>query len=234
MSFTDLYPERRGKVVDPTVLEKATGAGYPEALKAKCENKVIENIEKSPMIRHMLAALKASGCPVDASAHISCEMCKKGIDIQYYGNYDEKFNQVFLCANNINSDMGKTHGALLRSLFYMFDRCVNKYDFNNPEHLACTEIRKANLANCNYMVNLRTTGANLGVKREHANCVKLKAFESLVKLRFVPDDLAKESIDKVFDKCYNDLEPIGRRVKNYDDMILAYEEKFLYGYHPQK
>jgi len=198
MSFTDLYPERRGKLVEPTVLEKAGGAGYPDALKAKCENRIIQNVEKSPMIRHMLAALKASGCPVDLAAHISCEMCQKGIDIHNYGNYDEKYNQVFLCANNTKSDMGKTHGALLRSLFYMFDRCVNKYDFNNPDHLACTEIRKANLANCGYLVYMRTNGANFGVRKEHENCVKLKAFESLVKLRFVPDDVAKDSIDKVF------------------------------------
>jgi len=191
MDFSDLYPERRGKLVNPTVLEKVGGAGYPEVMISKCENRVIENVESSPMIRHMLAALKSSGCPVDITKNISCEMCQKGNDIQHYGNYDEKFNQVFLCANNINNDVGKVHGALLRQLFYMFDRCVNKYDFNNPDHLACTEIRKANLANCNYMAYMWTNGANFAVRREHENCVKLKAFESLVKLRFVPHDLAK-------------------------------------------
>jgi inner membrane protease ATP23 len=233
MDFADLYPERRGKEVNPTVLERVGGAGHPSALKARCQNRVIENIEKAPMIRHMLAALKASGCPVDITKNISCEMCHKGYDLQYFGNYDEKYNQIFLCANNIKS-FGEHHAVLLRNLFYMYDRCVNKYDFNNVEHLACTEIRKANLANCDWTAYMWTDGANWSVRKEHANCVKLNAFQSLVKTRFVPDDIAKETVDKVFDKCYKDLEPIGRRVKNERDMLLAHDEKFLYGYHPTK
>jgi len=233
MDFEDLYPERRGNIINPTVLERAAGAGHPHALKTKCENRIIENVESAPMIRHMLAALKASGCPVDLYKNLSCEMCLRGSDIQHFGNYDEKFNQIFVCANNASS-YGEVHAVVLRNLFYMFDRCVNKYDFDNPDHLACTEIRKASLANCNFMSYMFTRGASIGVKKEHANCVKLKAFESLIKSRFVPDEIAKKSIEKVFDKCYNDLEPIGRRVKNLDDMLMANEEKFLYGYHPAK
>ena len=37
-----------------------SGAGHPHALKTKCENRIIENVESAPMIRHMLAALKVS------------------------------------------------------------------------------------------------------------------------------------------------------------------------------
>ncbi len=51
----------------------------------------------------------------------------------------------------------------------------------------------------------------------------------------VRPDVTKEEalavIDKVFTKCYNDLEPIGRRIRrNSADMIRAYEEKGNYGY----
>ena len=34
----------------------------------------------------------------------------------------------------------------------MFDKCARNQQTDNLEQIACTEIRKANLANCNYMV----------------------------------------------------------------------------------
>eukprot|EP00088_Acartia_fossae_P039858 TRINITY_DN41493_c0_g1_i1.p1 TRINITY_DN41493_c0_g1~~TRINITY_DN41493_c0_g1_i1.p1 ORF type:complete len:114 (-),score=12.74 TRINITY_DN41493_c0_g1_i1:172-513(-) len=113
----------------------------------------------------------------------------------------------------------------------MYDRCVNKYNFNNPEHLACTEIRRANLANCGFGVYMQQDGANFGVRKEHANCVKLVATKALIHQRFMDKDLAQYSVDKVFSKCYQDLEPIGRRAKDAADILRAFEEKFLFGYH---
>ena len=48
---------------------------------------------------------------MDLYKHLSCEMCLRGSDIQHFGNYDEKFNQVYffttyfvttkLCIGNI-------------------------------------------------------------------------------------------------------------------------------------
>lgn len=44
-------------------------------------------------------------------------------------------------------------------------------------------------------------------------------------------DEAFSVINKVFDKCYNDLEPIGRRLrKNSTDMDRAYKERYHYRY----
>ena len=60
--------------------------------------------------------------------------------------------------------------------------------------------RKANLANCGFAVYLRTNGASVGVKKEHANCVKLKAVESLISTRFMDPELAKKAVDSVFNK----------------------------------
>lgn len=42
---------------------------------------------------------------------------------------------------------------------------------------------------------------------------------------------AIEIIEKVFPKCYDDLEPIGRRIRrNSDDMLKAFKEASYYGY----
>ena len=51
----------------------------------------------------------------------------------------------------------------------------------------------------------------------------------------VRPDVDKEEVravvDKVFIRCYNDLEPIGRRIRrNSADMFRAYHERGNYGY----
>lgn len=229
MSFSDLYPERRGGKISPTVFQKSTGSGHPGALKVTCERSVVDLVEKAPMVRHMLAALKASGCPINLAKHIQCEMCEKGKEVEHAGGFDDQLQQVFICSNNC-SNVGLIHGSLVRSLFYAFDSCVNKYDFSNPEHLACTEVRKANLAGCGYLTYMSRKDGVVGWKKLHQQCVKTVAVESLVRTRFLSSELAKTSVDKVFERCYADLEPIGRRAYSSRDITRAFEDKFLFGY----
>lgn len=64
-------------------------------------------------------------------------------------------------------------------------------------------------------------------------CVKAKAVESVAITR--PEVDREEiwaSCDRVFDRCYADLEPIGRRPRaGSDDYKKAYRERFYYGYY---
>ena len=243
-SYNDLYPERRGGHVNPSVLQRATGAGHPASLKVSCERECVWNMEQMPMVQHMISALRTAGCPVDISRHVSCDMCQTGTNIEHAGGYDPATNQViikilgttmitylqvFVCSNNA-TNTGLVHGALVRNLIQMFDVCVNKYDFYNAEHLACTEIRKANLANCGYLVYMQQKWASFNWKKAHAQCVKNTAVDYLVSTKFVKEDVAKAAVDKVFDKCYNDLEPIGRRSIDADDIARANSEKYIFGY----
>lgn len=41
-------------------------------------------------------------------------------------------------------------GVLAHEMIHMFDYCRNELDFKNMEHLACTEIRAANLTHCSF------------------------------------------------------------------------------------
>jgi len=45
-------------------------------------------------------------------------------------------------------------GVLLHEMIHMFDYCRNKLDVKNIDHLACTEIRAANLGHCSFMSSL--------------------------------------------------------------------------------
>ena len=55
---------------------------------------------------------------------------------------------------------------------------------------------------------------------------------SVLTVRSVDYETAKAAVDKVFTKCYNDLEPIGRRCrfKASKDPHLAYGESYLHEY----
>ena len=130
-SFTDLYPERRGGIISPTtiqvtsqinsipqplentcktLLQRLTGSsGSPQHLKVTCEQHLVTNVENMPMVKTLLSALKASGCPVDLKRHLVscfisnkkiiktlkvCEMCQPGSEVQHAGGYDPALNQV--------------------------------------------------------------------------------------------------------------------------------------------
>ena len=137
--------------------------------------------------------------------------------------------QIFVCADNATKS-GLVHGVLLRNLIHMFDVCTRKVDFQNVQHLACMEVRKANLANCNYGLYLSRTDARFAVKRQHEVCVRNTAVDFLVKTKFVERKVAETAVDQVFSKCYADLEPVGRRVRHFGDMKQAEKEKYLFGY----
>ena len=62
-------------------------------------------------------------------------------------------------------------------------------------------------------------------------CVMTKAAYSVKAVHNVSIEEAMEVVQRVFPKCYADLEPIGRRVRrNSIDSELAYKEKHHYGY----
>lgn len=61
--------------------------------------------------------------------------------------------------------------------------------------------------------------------------MKTKALNSVLAVRNVTRDQAIDAVERVFPKCYADLEPIGRRVRrNSRDMDKAYMEGPMYGY----
>lgn len=50
-----------------------------------------------------------------------------------------------------NENMVRT--VLLHEMIHMFDYCRNDLNVKNIDHLACTEIRAANLAHCSFMAS---------------------------------------------------------------------------------
>lgn len=58
--------------------------------------------------------------------------------------------QIVVCYNQTKNKK-MVQGVLAHEMIHMFDFCRKKLDFKNLDHLACTEIRAANLTHCGFI-----------------------------------------------------------------------------------
>lgn len=220
-----LFPERRGQYSDRGFFARAF-LGDESRQRNKCERFVIQAIESSPLVRLMMKALSSSGCPIDPRRHITCEWCSSEVT----GGYDPTLNQIVVCYNRCQK--GMIQGILAHEMLHMFDHCRAHMDFKNPEHIACSEVRAANLMHCSILSGMTSnTVSPFNLSKAHQQCVRQKAAASVMTAMGLDWKEAFRVTDKVFDKCYNDLEPVGRRCRaRSNDPERAYRERYLYGY----
>jgi len=167
-----------------------------------CEQNIASALKSSPVIRLMLTAMDRAGCSVIPNRHFTCEACFGGGNV--LGAYDRVQNQIVICSNRC-TDRSQVQRILFHELIHMYDFCSAKVDFADAKlsHLACTEIRAANLAHCS-----RPRDAVAFPDRK--DCVKGRAATSVLAMASVSGTVAAEAVEKVFKKCYADLEPVGR------------------------
>lgn len=53
--------------------------------------------------------------------------------------------------HNVIQGIGKIQGVMTHEMIHMFDYCRNELDFKNIDHVACTEVRAANLTHCSFL-----------------------------------------------------------------------------------
>lgn len=194
--------------------------------KLDCEKDAIKSFERSQELQLLAGAMEKYGCKFKLSRHVSCELCDNCT-----AGFDPDTKQIILCYNqSLNREQIKD--AMMHEMIHMFDYCRFKFDFDNIEHVACSEIRAANLSFCSIYDRLRF-GDSWNFKKSHRNCVRDVAFKSVK--AYSPeteDSKLHEIIDKVFIHCYNDLEPFGRRPKTCgsEDMNQSFRERYRYGY----
>lgn len=192
--------------------------------KIYCEQTVIQVLESSDELRLLVGAMRKYGCNFRLSRHVACENCNSCV-----GGFDPDTSQIVICQNNCSS-RGQILNTLTHEMIHMFDYCRAKFDFDNLEHIACSEIRASNLTYCSVLDRLKD--GKFDIKKSHEDCVKETAFKSVA--AYAPDtDPAKvaEIVDKVFPVCYNDLEPFGRRpTLGREAMRQSYRERYHFGY----
>ncbi|XP_052779094.1 mitochondrial inner membrane protease ATP23 homolog isoform X2 [Mya arenaria] len=167
--------------------------------------------------------------PVNLDRHVQCEKCED----QVSGGYEFSTCQVVQCENVIKAEL-QVCNSLGHELVHAFDKCRAKIDEKNIDHLACTEVRAANLMHCNL---LSAWGHGqitpFDYHNKHQACVRTKAIKSIRTVRDIGEQAAIAAVDKVFTRCYNDLEPFGRRIKlGAQESAQALRDGIFYGYLP--
>lgn len=200
---------------------------YSLKQRSRCERNVSYVFQRSDELRLLAGAMKKYGCDFTLARHVSCERCNKCA-----GGFDPDTKQIIINQSNSGS-ADKIMATMMHEMIHMFDYCRAKFDFENLEHVACSEIRAANLTYCSISDRLAHGGPGLfDFKKTHQYCVKDVAFQSIK--AYSPetsDEKLWDIIVKVFPNCYNDLEPFGRRpTSGMKDLKQSYRERYLYGY----
>ncbi|XP_041348274.1 mitochondrial inner membrane protease ATP23 homolog [Gigantopelta aegis] len=222
------FPERNTDdpaKVQKTYWEKFWNRGQRQTL--KCETNVVWCANKNPMVKLMMRALKSRGCEVNLRRHISCEKCLQRVN----GGFDPTTSQIVVCQNTATK-RSILCSVLAHELIHAFDLCRAKLDFENLEHLACTEIRASNFTHCSYLAAVSAGDASpFHIKQRHVECVKNKALLSVLMVRNISREEGMEIVNRVFDKCYRDLEPFGRYPRRGSkDPEKALIDGVYYGY----
>lgn len=195
--------------------------------KLRCESVVSYVFDQSDELRLLAGAMKRYGCNFNLLRHVSCESCNK-----CHGGFDPELNQIIICSNKSVSKH-RVMSTMMHEMVHMFDYCRVNFDYNNIEHVACSEIRAANLTHCSIQDRLAHGGPGMfNLKQTHQYCVKDVAFRSTKAYSpETPDEEIWKVIYKVFPSCYNDLEPFGRRPTNgIGELKQSYRERYHYGY----
>ncbi|NXL28100.1 ATP23 protease, partial [Glaucidium brasilianum] len=185
----------------------------------KCQLMLRMTLDTNPYAQLLLEAMKQSGCTVFNDRHFSCENCDGCVS----GGFDSATSQIVLCQNNIRQQ-SHMNRVVTHELIHAFDHCRAHVDwFKNVKHLACSEIRAANLSgDCTLMNEIARF--KFGLKGHHQTCVRDRAIRSILAVRKVSKETAEKAVDEVFDACFNDLEPFGRIPHSKTDAKRAYRD----------
>ncbi|XP_075132405.1 mitochondrial inner membrane protease ATP23 homolog isoform X2 [Leptodactylus fuscus] len=163
--------------------------------------------------------MKQSGCTVSRDRHFSCEDCDGSVS----GGFDADTSEIVLCQNNIHNQ-SHMNRVVTHELIHAFDHCRAHVDwFNNVRHLACSEIRAANLSGDCSLSN-EISRFNFGLKQHHQACVRGRALRSILAVRQISREAAEKAVDDVFETCFNDYEPFGRIPHCKRDADMAYRD----------
>ncbi|PAA56639.1 hypothetical protein BOX15_Mlig023839g2, partial [Macrostomum lignano] len=192
-----------------------------------CFNTAKACLLTDPLCRILFGAMRSRQCPLTFGRHLACEPCD---DAKLRGGFDQASSQIVLCSNAASLAAPDPCVSLRHELVHAFDACRAVADFDSSlDQLACTEIRAYNLAE---PASWQKPAGG------HADWVRQRAVDSVLTVRRIEQAEAETAVNRVFDRCYADLEPFGRRPLPPDPLEraelgsaqLAAKEAKFYGY----
>ena len=126
-----LFPEHfGGKQVQSNWYMPRFLEADPDKQRIKCEQNVVNCIDKYPLVKIMLNALEKAGCEVDLRRHFSCETCGPKVA----GGYDARRNKIIICQNQYQREK-QLSATISHELLHMYDNCRTEFDPRNLDHI---------------------------------------------------------------------------------------------------
>ncbi|KAF9514984.1 hypothetical protein BS47DRAFT_1484718 [Hydnum rufescens UP504] len=159
-------------------------------------------LRQSPAVTFMTQHIGQQGISVDAS-NIVCRPCNK----ERSGGFSPGLQEVLLCQDGFHS---KKHmeDTLVHELIHLYDHAKFKVDWNDLRHVACSEIRAANLSgDCKWDRELMRRGI-LGFTKHHQVCVRRRATLSVAQHPACKsEEDAKRAVNEAWESCIGDTRP---------------------------
>ncbi len=180
-------------------------------LLASCDKMREKSLYGARRVGYMIRSLALQGCEVDPADFVRCVICPlNGVATAFFEVSVGKPSAIGLCANSLKKQ-DDFDTILTHELIHAYDFCRAEINPNNLSHVACTEIRAANLSgDCTFMREWRRGKGNVAISNHHNKCVKRRTFMSIsghseVKSR----EQAHKIIEDLWEKCSKDYEPFG-------------------------
>ena len=167
-------------------------------------NKYLDRAMADPMVIFLFTALAEAGCTLSRRDIVvtECPPSRAGGFAPEHG--------IVLCKNTIAS---KSHlqDTLGHELIHAYDHCTAKVDWNNPNMLACSEIRAQTLSGeCKFTREFARghPGAfvNLGIAKHFQECVKRRSILGVQQV-FPDGKAAQNAVNTVWESCFPDTAP---------------------------
>ncbi len=168
--------------------------------------------KSAPRVQELAGAIAALGCEIDLDTLVECRRCNVAATGGFIANHQglkegEYRPRVLVCEDNL---LGSKYVAqtLAHELVHAYDQCRAKVNWRSCYHYACTEIRASTLSGeCDWIEEFDR--GILGMRAQHQECVRRRAELSLQVAESCKDK-AKQVIDKVFSRCYQDTAPFDK------------------------
>ncbi|KAE9590253.1 hypothetical protein Lal_00028099 [Lupinus albus] len=175
----------------------------PTTTVKECQT-MIQITLQNPTVKFLRQQMEKAGCPVPDSffraAYCPLHRAAQGAFMRGKG--------VFVCSN-YTVLQEQVDRVIIHELIHAFDDCRAKINWNNCAHHACSEIRAGHLSgDCHFKRELLR--GFLKLRGQGQECVRRRVMESLSANPNCGGSVAKDSMEAVWDICYNDTKPFDR------------------------
>eukprot|EP01116_Phalansterium_solitarium_P016264 TRINITY_DN3748_c0_g1_i1.p1 TRINITY_DN3748_c0_g1~~TRINITY_DN3748_c0_g1_i1.p1 ORF type:complete len:183 (-),score=37.83 TRINITY_DN3748_c0_g1_i1:231-779(-) len=173
-----------------------------------CLKTIKDALSSDERIKTLVRAVELARCRLP-EGFFQCRPCDS-VPAGTGAYFDSSERELVVCEDRLGEPRATRH-AVAHELVHAFDWCRADVNLADCSHVACTEIRAANLAgDCLWLRELMR-GNGLHLRKQHQACVRRRAELSVAQISdCAAPGQAKAAVDKAWSSCFPDLNPFDR------------------------